>query len=80
MSSPEGGIGYYDEKLGTVFVEKDARGSIPLERLAHVIYHAFHESLRTVPSLPNLRCRFGLHCDASHWSMRRAVKALSLYI
>lgn len=43
MSSPEGGIGYYEERLGGVFVEKEAGGSIPLERLAHEIYHAFQD-------------------------------------
>jgi hypothetical protein len=50
MSSPEGSVGYYDEKLGTVFVEKDARGSIPLERLAHEIYHAFQDQHFNVTS------------------------------
>lgn len=42
-SSPEGGLGYYDNKLGMVFIERDSRGSIPLERLAHEIYHAFQD-------------------------------------
>jgi hypothetical protein len=40
-SAPEGGIGEYDHKLDVVFVERNARGKVPLERLAHEVYHAF---------------------------------------
>jgi hypothetical protein len=41
LSSAEGQIGYYDHATDTIYIEKDARGRVFLEGLAHEIYHSF---------------------------------------
>jgi hypothetical protein len=71
-SPPEGGLGYYDEKLDTVFVEKTSRGEIPLERLAHEIHHAFqHQHFDLTSYLVNKSRDGSLNTDEA--MARRAV-------